>query len=145
MIIKTKRTSPGPLLLFSVILLLFLGGSSCGNQSDEKKDGKIAGFLNKLTEDDSEDTAGKGVNALLISPKNPRPGEVFHVLATGGKGILKARIVVSGVSGSIESRKSRNGNGLPYWKIDEFVAGSEGKYEVKLQIDNKNVKKITTL
>jgi len=143
MIKKINRTSPGPMLLFSIILLLFFGGSSCGNQSGEKTEGKSSGFLNKLTEDDSDDVAGEGVNALLISPKNPRPGEVFHILATGGKGVLKAPISVRGVSGSIESRKSRNGNGLPYWKIDEFVAGSEGKYEVTLQIDNKKVKNLT--
>jgi len=143
MIKKTTRTSPGQVLLFSMILLLFFGGSSCGNQSGEKIEKQVSGFLNKSTVDDTEGLELEGVNALLISPKNPRPGEVFHILATGGKSILKAQIIVSGGSGSTESRKSRNGNGLPYWKIDEFVAGSEAKYEVRLLIDNKKVKSLT--
>ena len=143
MIKKTYRIGLAPVLLFSVILLLFLGGSSCGNQSGKKTENQGCGFLNKLTEDDSDGKEEQGVIALLISPKNPRPGEVFHILATGGKSILKARIAVSGVSGSIESRKTRNGNGLPYWKIEEFIAGSEGKYEVDLLTDNKKVKNLT--
>ncbi|MFA5816104.1 MAG: hypothetical protein WC865_10830 [Bacteroidales bacterium] len=76
------------------------------------------------------------VYALLVSPKNPQPGQAFRVLAVGGKSIRKARIVVSGPSGSTESRKSRNGDGLPFWRIDEFEAGSAGKYRVNL-INNK--------
>ena len=133
------------MLLFSVILLQFFGGSSCGNQSGEKIEKLVSGFLDKSTEDDSKDMDAQRITALLISPEYPRPGEVFQVLAAGGKSILKAQITVSGVSGSIESGKSRNGNGLPYWKIDEFTAGSEGKYEVSLLIDNKKVKSLALL
>ncbi len=143
MIKKPNRTILDPMLLFFVILLFSFGGSSCGNQSGEKVARQVRGIMNKSTDDDSEGIETQGVNALLISPRYPRPGEVFHVMAAGGKSILKAQIAVSGVSGSVESRKSRNGNGLPYWKIDEFVAGTEGQYEVTLLIGNKKVKNLT--
>jgi len=79
------------------------------------------------------------VYALLVSPQNPQPGQAFHILAVGGKSIRKDRMVVHGPSGSIESLTSRNSDGLPFWRIDEFEAGPEGKYQVALVTNKKTV------
>jgi hypothetical protein len=65
------------------------------------------------------------VNAILVSPESPRPGETFRVMVTGGKSIRKAKIEVTGPGGTLEGGKSRIGNGLPFWRIDEFKAGTE--------------------
>ena len=68
MIKNTNRTNPGTVLLFSVILLLFFGGSSCGNQSGEKIEKQVSGFLNKSTEDDSEKGSDRGAGPDEIGP-----------------------------------------------------------------------------
>ena len=66
MIKKPVKTGLDPILLFLVILLLAFGGSSCGNQSGEKGWSPGSGFLNKSTEDDSDNVIKQEVNALLI-------------------------------------------------------------------------------
>jgi hypothetical protein len=53
-------------------------------------------------------------------------------MVTGGKNIRKAKIEISSPSGEIGSEKSRTGDGLPFWRIDEFKAGAAGKYHVSL-------------
>ena len=63
------------------------------------------------------------VNALLVLPGNPAPGESFRILATGGRNIRKAKIIVSGPSGNFESLNTKTGEELPCWRIDDF-AGS---------------------
>jgi len=79
------------------------------------------------------------VNALLVLPKNPAPGEPFRILATGGENIPKARIIVSGPMDSQESHKSKTGEGLPYWRIDDFKGASAGKYKATLIAGKKEV------
>ncbi|MDX9882991.1 MAG: hypothetical protein RBS73_13085 [Prolixibacteraceae bacterium] len=76
------------------------------------------------------------VNALLVSPRNPRPGEPFRILATGGKNIRKAKILVNGPAGGPELLKSRTGGEAPSWRIDDFAGDSAGRYTVSL-IENK--------
>ena len=136
-----KRNTTRSVILILLIPILFFGGSSCGNRTSEKI-GKITSEM--LAQSSAEDTDADEPNpvyALLISPKNPQPGEVFHVLAVGGRNIRKAHLVVSGESETIQSGKTRDGNGLPFWRIDEFVAGGAGKYEISLLLEGK---KITT-
>ena len=125
------------LLIAMSISVSSVGISSCGNQSTEKKIKAGSEVLSGLFEDNNSVDESQAVNALLISPKNPKPGQVFRVLAVGGKNIRKARIVVSGPAGSVESSKSRNGDGLPFWRIDEFKAGSAGNYRVTLIANKK--------
>jgi hypothetical protein len=71
------------------------------------------------------------VPALLISPKNPKPGEPFRVLAVGNKSILKANIRIS----SMEEKPlhSKSGEGLPFWRIEEYQGLPEGNYKISLQ------------
>ena len=134
-----------PGFLLSLAMLTFLGGSSCGNRSTEKIGRQVSELLGKPIAETTNTEDSHIVNALLISPKNPRPGEVFHVLAVGGKSLDNARIAVSNATGSTDSRKNRMGNGLPFWRIGEFVAGAAGKYEASLIVDNNKVANISFL
>ncbi|MGC1391830.1 MAG: hypothetical protein WA816_12405 [Bacteroidales bacterium] len=79
----------------------------------------------------------QSVYTLLVLPKNPVPGEEFRILAVGGGKILKAKINIIGPSGSAESVKSKIGDELPYWRIDNFTGIAAGKYEVTLVADKK--------
>lgn len=78
------------------------------------------------------------VNTMLVLPGDPVPGEIFRILVTGGKNILKADLIVSGPSGDLKSLKSKSGKDLPCWRIDDFTARSEGEFSATLMID-KNV------
>jgi len=129
-------------LITMLFTMVFLGTSSCGEQSAKKEVKKGAEILSNLFEDNNSADDSQVINALLVSPKNPRPGEVFHVLAVGGKNIRKAKIVVNGQAGSLESLKTRNGDGLPFWRIDEFKAKSAGKYKVTFQSNGKTVSEL---
>lgn len=76
---------------------------------------------------------------MLVLPKNPGPGEKFRILVTGGEGIIKAKIIVSGPSGSLELLKSKTGEELPCWRIDDFNGSSAGQYKATLIMNNKVV------
>ena len=119
-------------LITMSITMMFLGTSSCGERSAKKNVKTGSEILASIFEDNNTRDESQSVNALLVSPKNPHPGELFHVLAVGGKNIRKAQIAVSGPSDSGESQKTRNGDGMPFWRIDEFEAGTSGKYQVTL-------------
>jgi len=111
---------------------IFLGMFSCGNRSEGDKNQPITKSSVELPEEVNDDDNAQLVSALLVSPKNPHPGQVFRVMVVGGKSIRKAKLVVTSPSGSIESEKSRSGDGLPFWRIDEYRAGPEGKYHVAI-------------
>ncbi|MDP2339080.1 MAG: hypothetical protein Q8N05_22020, partial [Bacteroidota bacterium] len=137
---KVKNNTSGinvHLLLRTILpAVICLGIFSCGGHSAKQK--QVSGLeivaASPEEHDNSEDT--QVVTALLVSPKNPSPGQVFHVLVTGGKSIRKAKIGISSPSGEIVSEKSRSGDGLPFWRIDEFKAGSEGEYHIELKSGN---------
>jgi len=139
---KTTGITTRIVLIAMSITLIFLGTSSCGEQSAKKKIKQGSEILSNLLEDNIPEDESQTVKALLVSPKNPRPGEVFRVLAVGGKSIRKAKIVISSRTGSVESQKTRNGDGLPFWRIDEFKAKSAGKYKATLISGNKTVSEI---
>lgn len=110
---------------------IFLAMFSCGNRSAGDKIKPVSGSDTVSVEMNEDDDARELV-ALLVSPENPRLGQVFRVMVTGSKSILKAKIKVNSPSGTIKSEKNRSGNGLPFWQIAEFKAGSEGKYHVSI-------------
>jgi hypothetical protein len=74
------------------------------------------------------------VNALLVLPKNPGPGEAFRIVATGGINILKAQIKVIGPEGDLKSLKRKTGEEFPYWRIDDYPGGSAGTYNATLVV-----------
>ncbi|HZL10942.1 MAG TPA: hypothetical protein VFC65_13175 [Prolixibacteraceae bacterium] len=121
------------------IVVFFFGIVSCENHSARQKQVSGTDMVgDSLSEYDNSDNS-QVVNALLVSPKNPRPGQEFRVLVTGGESLRKSKVVVSGPTGSIESGESRSGEGLPFWRIDEFKAESEGNYHVTLLSGNTTV------
>lgn len=138
---QIRNTLSGARLLFMAAGLVFLlpGVQSCGDRSARKADGP--GPEVKVDSIDAYHAGEESnvVYALLVSPKIPQPGQAFHILATGGKTIRKSRIEITGPSGLLKSGKTRNGDGLPFWRIDEFKAGKEGKYQVRLAENKRTV------
>jgi hypothetical protein len=135
-----RNTIAGITVRFSFLTLaismLFIAIASCGDRPSGK-----SGPLNQQKSSEATDVnesvpEAQIENALLISPANPKPGDIFRVMAVGGKSIHQAKIVVNGAAGQLECRKSRKGDGLPYWRIDEFKAESTGKYQVILNTGN---------
>lgn len=127
------------LLFFGLITpLLFICLVSCGNNQAGNKAMAVLEKLDSVIEGDTPDEYNP-VNALLIIPANPVPGERFRILATGGRNIRKAKIIVSSSSGNVESRNSKHGEELPCWRIDDFAGSPAGKYRATLFIDNKEI------
>ena len=127
------------ILIRTLTAILFLGIISCGDRSAPKKQGNVAEVGKELSNEITETDELAIVPALLVSPQNPMPGETFRVMAVGNQDIRKSQILVTSSSGALEPKKSRNGDGLPYWKIEEFQAGAEGNYQVVLKIEGKVV------
>jgi len=120
------------LLRILLLVVFFSGILSCGNRSASEKNQSGTETSTALPEEVNDDDDVRAVVALLVSPENPRPGQAFRVMVTGSKSILKTEIKVSSPSGEIDAEKSRSGDGLPFWRIDEFKAGAEGKYHVEV-------------
>lgn len=78
-------------------------------------------------------------NALLLIPAQPAPGESFRILATGGRNIRKAKIILSGPEGNLKSQHTKTGEELPCWRIDDFAGNSEGSYRATLIVEGKEV------
>ena len=112
--------------------LIFFGIFSCGDHSGGGKISSTAKTTEVSPVEVNEQDDSQTVSAMLVSPENPRPGQAFRVLVARGRNIQKSKLEVNGPSGSIESTKSRNGDGLPFWRIDEFKSVSVGKYHVSL-------------
>ncbi len=113
------------------LALVLLAMTSCGVRSDKVKELSGDKLASGLHENGGDDNDYQAVTALLLSPKHPKPGEPFSVLAVGGKSILKTKIQIS--SDATESLKNRSGEGLPHWRIEQFKGLPEGKYRISLQ------------
>ena len=130
------------LFLGLITTLLFSCLVSCGdNQTGskgvifrEKSDSAV-----KVETKDPENNQDNLVNALLLIPENPASGKGFRILATGGTNIRKAKIIVRGKSGNLESLNSKTGDELPCWRIDDFGGSPAGKYTATLIADDKEV------
>ncbi len=121
-----------------ITTLLFSCLVSCGNNQTGKKGMTFSGKSDSATEIEIQNEYNP-VNALLVLPGNPAPGESFRILATGGRNILRAKIIFSGSSGNLESLKSKTGGELSFWRIDDFTGSPAGKYNVTLIVDKKTV------
>lgn len=135
---KTKMivSVRGWLLISVTITALFAVLSSCGHRSVNKAVDSQSQLSADSLENSYSEKESQPVYALLVTPERPAPGQVVRIMATGGKNIRKAKIEVNGPSGSIKAGKGRTGDGLPFWCIDEFELGQEGKYQVSL-LDKK--------
>jgi hypothetical protein len=135
----TFKSTLRPIVLSIAILILCMGGTSCGNRSSESTEKQKDQLLSDSYYDVNEIDDSHQVTTILISPKEPRPGEVFRVMAVGGTNIRKGQLEVQGATGNLDPRKSRSGNGLPFWRIDEYVAPTAGNYQVSFVFENKKV------
>jgi len=129
------------LIILLIIPFLINCNGSSGKRTYWKKSLTSYGLPDSAKDDISIDKYNS-VNTLLVLPKNPAPGEPFRILSTGGPNIRKAEIIVNGPSGKSESLKSKSGNELPFWRIDDFSGSPAGKYTVTLIVDNKEVSSI---
>ena len=121
--------------------LFFLSLVSCDNNQGGKKGLTLSEKIESVLVGETPD-AYTPVNALLILPGNPAPGEGFRILATGGSNIRKAKIVVSSPSGNLEALNSKTGEELPCWRLDDFAGNHAGKYTASLVVDKKEVSQL---
>jgi len=122
-------------LFFSIFLIIL---SSCDSNQPTRK-GSATGEKTVSEAEVEEQDGFTPVYALLVIPANPAPGEGFRILATGGRNIRKAKIMVSGLSGNSKSLNSKTGEELPCWRIDDFAGSAAGKYKATLLVDKKEV------
>ncbi|MBK8881794.1 MAG: hypothetical protein IPN67_05245 [Bacteroidales bacterium] len=127
------------LLISGVILLLIFNCTACHADRPSKLGGLISGLLADSVKKNGPSADNFMINAMLILPKNPAPGETFRIMATGGEYLREAKIIVTGPSGSSESFKYIASEGLPYWRIDDFPGNPEGKYKAAIISDRKEV------
>lgn len=123
---------------FGVMIILSFFLSSCntnqpGNQ--QQASGEKGGQEAEAEEMDE----ATSVFALLVLPANPAPGQPFRILATGGKNIRKAKIIVTGPNGELEVLKSKNGDEMPYWRIDDLHGSPAGHYKASLVVSRRQV------
>lgn len=124
------------LIVSRFVPLFFILTVSCGVKNSGEKGIALTEKLNSLLEIEPPDEYNP-VNAMLLLPRNPAPGESFQILATGNRNISKAKIVVSGMTGNLELLNTKSGKELPCWRIDDFAGISAGKYKATLFLNDK--------
>ncbi len=133
---RGKRISLLISILFIPIIFIFI--SFCDNNKNSRSNSVSA-----RQSDTTEEAAGtdnyQPVYALLVLPENPGPGEPFSILAVGGEKIRKAKIRVLGPAGAAEPGKSKSGDQLPFWRIDDFAGSPAGSYTAVLTDDKKEL------
>lgn len=125
------------LLMALMILFTFLHLQSCDgfqNTGNESLADKIEALIEPEAPDDYTP-----LNAILIIPAKPAPGESFRILTTGGSNIRKAKIQISGPGGNIAQIQSASGNELPFWRLDIFEGLATGTYKASMILDKKEV------
>jgi hypothetical protein len=136
-IIKTLTRIDIHLQGLILLTLLILSGTACNGNRQETKGNLSASEKTDPARLGTNQVADKEINAILVIPENPKPGERFRILAAGNENIRKAQIIVSGPAGSSESIKSKTGDEMPYWRIDDFAGCPAGKYKVTLLVNRK--------
>ena len=131
-----------PLFFYLISPFLFCWVVSCDSFQTDSKGSAILEKIESVIMREIPDEYDP-VNALMLLPLNPKPGENFRILATGGRNITKAKIIVSSPSGILESINTNYGKELPFWRIDEFAGSSVGNYKVSLIIDKNEVSILT--
>ncbi len=127
---KHKNSYSLWLTVFSIVTIFC--SASCNGRSTNGDSNTVTEKQIEAVEEADDFAKIKLVDAILVSPENPKPGEVFRVMVAGGKDVLKADIRITSPSGKIKATKSRSGVGLPFWKIEEFTAGSAGEYQAEM-------------
>ncbi|TAL61658.1 MAG: hypothetical protein EPN88_14455, partial [Bacteroidetes bacterium] len=118
--IKISSLFPG------LVILLLFNCLGCHGDRPAGKRGMVSNGISDSIKQSMTPDEYRNVNAMLVIPKNPNPGEPFRILATGGEYIRKAQIIINSASGSLESLKSKTGDELSGWRIDDFRGSSAG-------------------
>ncbi len=129
---KILGTTGGSLPKLILAVVILVGIYSCGARSVKQNPSDNVELSDASGKEIEENDEVSAVSAMMVSPANPQPGQTCQILITGGKNLPKAKIKIIGPDGTIESKIIRHGEGLPYWRIDEFTVGSEGKYQVSV-------------
>ena len=126
-------------LTTGILIPIIIGvTTSCGNNNKKENVISSAEIPDSIAE--PENSEAPATYAVLVSPANPQPGEMFRVLAVGGEDIRKVKIEVSGPSGNPEPVSSRIGDGIPGWKIDAFAGLPAGRYKASMLVGKKSVR-----
>lgn len=126
-------------LISGLLISIVFNSAACRSDGSSLKKGQVSPGLQNSAAGSTDTDGYNSVNTLLVLPKNPRPGEPFRILATGGNKIRKADIIINGPSGILESVKSKTGEEIPHWRLDDFEGSPAGKYKVSLISDKKEV------
>jgi hypothetical protein len=124
-------------LLPVLIILLVFNCIACKGDRSAGKSGQVSDDVSDSAKYSLASDEYLSVNAMLVLPKNPAPDEPFRILATAGEKIRKVHIIISSLSGNLESLKSKTGNDLSNWRIDDFAGSPAGKYKAELIEENK--------
>lgn len=119
--------------LISVLILgLLVAISSCNNPTGNKSVSTTDSTRIMPVEIEESDDINIAPS-VLFSPRNPAEGDLVRVIVTGNKTVLKAKIKISNLLGEIKSSGSVKSDSRPFWRIDEFIAGKEGDYNVSVE------------
>ena len=127
-----------PIFHFLTVLMVLVAVSACGDRTGRTDSSRAAGAEDSTSVAEPGDDM-KPVFAVLVSPEKPEPGQPFRILATGDQFLRKGDIRVTGPGGMVKSNATRAGDGLPYWRIDEFEGGPGGKYQVQVEVRSQTV------
>lgn len=124
-------------LMKGLIIALIFNCISCQNNQQISNKGQAASTQigSSVINETYEEYLSE--NSMLVLPRNPVPGEPFRIIVTGRQDILNAEILVDGPAGIQESHKAKTGEGFPFWKIEDFQGGREGRYKVSLIVKKK--------
>jgi len=121
---------------------LFIVLESCSGSQTGDKPASLIQKIEAVFEEEAPDEYSP-LNAMLVIPAHPAPGEAFRILSTGGRNIRKATVSVTGPEGSLESQKTTTGDELPCWRIDDFNGSKDGEYKATLALDGKEVAQLS--
>ncbi|PZX15131.1 hypothetical protein LX69_02218 [Breznakibacter xylanolyticus] len=131
-----NRIFSHPLQLWGSLLLVL---TSCnGTPNPGQPTPTLLEKIESVIEGEAPD-AYSPLNALMVLPEQPQPGDTLRLVTTGGGNIRKAKIIVSSPSGDLTSLSSRSGNELPCWRVETYLAQTEGIHEVNVLIDGNEV------
>lgn len=117
-----------------LIITLIISCAACGNDRSSKGSSISLAIADSTTKNRINEKY-LPVNAMMVLPMNPLPGEPFRIIAAGKEEILNSQIQVTGSSGILKSHKSRTGKEIPSWRIDDFAGSPEGNYTATLTVN----------
>jgi hypothetical protein len=124
------------LLLSLILIWLNVITTSCGGDQSGNQSSSFFEKIESVIEGETPDEYTP-VTAMLLLPGKPAPGEGFRIVATGGRNIRNAKIVVSGPKVNFGSLNHKSGDELPCWRIDDFAGIPEGTFKATLFLENK--------